>query len=404
MRADTPTPPEPDALRSLVDDEVDDRLAGESLKSNLAILTAGFAVLMVAVAAIAIVLIGSGDGTGGPATATAATSAEPHDMAAMEHGSGSGELTPAVAADDPAAKGIDFEPYEWVNPALPDPPPGAVKRFDIDVYEHVTKVAEDLAPTRVWSYSVNGVEHRGTGASEPLVVTEGDRVKIVLHNGSSEEMDVQFPHSLDFHSAEVAPDKAFATVPPGAKKVIDFTAEHPGVFMYHCATAPVLHHAAAGMMGMMVVKPADLAPVDRELWITQQEFYPGAPGEDADYAKAQAKAPDVIAFNGYANQYMDQKPISVNKGERIRMYVLNAGPSLWSAFHVIGTVFDKAVTDNGRMEHVQTVNLAPSQGGYVELTLAEEGSYPFVTHSFADMEKGATGILQTKHAEGTMKH
>jgi nitrite reductase (NO-forming) len=83
----------------------------------------------------------------------------------------------------------------------------------------------------------------------------------------------------------------------------------------------------------------------------------------------------------------------------VRLYVLNAGPSEWSAFHVIGTVFDKAVTDNGVAHDAQTVNLAPSQGGYVEFTLDEEGAYPFVTHGFADMTKGAAGALQTKHAD-----
>ncbi len=390
---------EADALRHTIDSEVDDRLANESLKSNLAMMVSGFAVLMVAVASIAVMLIGADDGSAEGQEAAAADPAT--EMTHMDHGTAP---VAAVAADDPAAEGIEYEKYEWVDPTLPDPPPGAVKEFEIDVYEHVTRVADDLAPTRVWSYAVNGVEHRGTGVSEPLVVTEGDEVKITLLNGSNKKMDVKFPHSLDFHSAEVAPDVAFASVNPGEKHVIEFTAEHPGVFMYHCATAPVLHHTAAGMMGMMVVKPRELAPVDRELWVVQQEYYPGAPGEDADYAKAQAAAPDVIAFNGYANQYMDHKPISVDKGERIRMYVLNAGPSIWSAFHVIGTVFDKAVTDNGVAEHAQTVNLAPSQGGYVELTLAEEGSYPFVTHAFADMEKGAVGILQTKNAKSKMEH
>ena len=176
-----------------------------------------------------------------------------------------------------------------------------------------------------------------------------------------------------------------------------FVAKHPGVFMYHCATQPVLMHTGAGMVGMMVVKPKNLAPVDKELWMTQQEYYIGEPGKIADMAKMQAKKPDVIAFNGFANQYKDN-PIAVKRGERVRMYVLNAGPSIWSAFHVIGTVFDTAHTDNGIAHDVQTVNLAPSQGGWVEYTLDEEGTYPFVTHAFGDAVKGAIGVLKTAHA------
>ena len=273
------------------------------------------------------------------------------------------------------AKGVKFERFERVDPALPAIPPGEVKRFEVDVYEHVTKVSDDLAPTEVWSYAINGVEHRGTGVSEPMVVEVGDRVKIDLVNGSSERMSVRMPHSIDYHSSEVNPGEAFQTIPPGGRHSFEFVAEHPGVFMYHCATDPVLHHTGAGMVGAMIVKPKDLAPVDRELWINQQEFYIGKPGGQADMQKMQAKQPDVIAFNGYAAQYK-KEPIAVERGETIRMFVLNSGPSIWSAFHVIGTVFDKTSIEGVVGRHAQTVNLAPSQGGWVEFTLDAGGHLP----------------------------
>ena len=322
--------------------------------------------------------------------------------AAATGGTSAAQVQAAPTAAE--AKGVRFEKFERVNPELPAVPAGSVKRFKVDVYEHVTKVSEDLAPTEVWSYAINGVEHRGTGVSEPMVVEVGDKVRIDLVNGSSERMHVRMPHSIDYHSSEVNPGEAFKTIAPGRKHTFEFVAKHPGVFMYHCATDPVLHHTGAGMVGAMIVKPKGMAPVDRELWLTQQEFYIGKPGAVADMAKMEAKQPDVIAFNGYAAQYKTH-PIGVKKGERIRMYVLNAGPSIWAAFHVIGTVFDKAQTDNGVAHHAQTVNLAPSQGGWVEFTLDEEGTYPFVTHAFGDMVKGAVGVLATEHAPGGgMKH
>jgi uncharacterized cupredoxin-like copper-binding protein len=230
-----------------------------------------------------------------------------------------------------------------------------------------------------------------------MVVNEGDLVDFTLTNGSSEAMKVDMPHSLDFHSAEVNPGTRYADLAPGKSMHYRFRADHPGVFMYHCATKPVLMHTGAGMLGMFVVKPKGLAPVDKELWMTQQEFYIGKPGADADMAKMQAKRPDVIAFNGYANQYADA-PISVRKGEKVRMYVLNGGPSIWSAFHVIGTVFDRTVIEGTVGHDAQTINLAPSQGGWVEFTLAEEGTFPFVTHAFGDMVHGAMGVLATPHA------
>jgi nitrite reductase (NO-forming) len=307
----------------------------------------------------------------------------------------SSAVAPAPAAAE--ARGVKFEKFERVDPTLPAIPPGAVKRFKVDVYEHVTKVSDELAPLEVWSYAIDGVEHRGTGVSEPMVVEVGDEVRIELVNGSSERMHVRMPHSIDFHSSEINPAEAFKTIPPGGRHTFEFTAKHPGVFMYHCATDPVLHHTGAGMVGAMIVKPNDLAPVDRELWINQQEFYIGKPGRVADMAKMQAKQPDVIAFNGYAAQYKKQ-PIAVKRGEKIRMFVLNSGPSIWSAFHVIGTVFDTTNVEGVVGHDAQTINLAPSQGGLVEFTLDAEGTYPFVTHAFGDMVKGSVGVLATTNA------
>ena len=329
--------------------------------------------------------------TSAPATSSPAAPAS-HDHNQHSAGAGAAAATGAGGGDQAVEK---FAP---VDPTLPAIPEGDVKKFKVDVYEHVTKVSDELPATRVWSYAVNGKENRGSGVSTPMVVTEGDEVEITFVNGSKKEMNVQFPHSIDYHSSEIAPNKAFKTIEPGKELTFNFTAKHPGVFMYHCATAPVLMHTGAGMVGTMIVKPKNLAPADKELWITQQEYYLGQQeGDNADLGKMQAKQPDVIAFNGYANQYA-KKPIQVKKGEKVRMYVLNAGPSIWSAFHVIGTVFDRTVIEGQVGEHAQTVNLAPSQGGWVEFTLDDEGNFPFVTHAFGDMVKGAQGVLQTENS------
>jgi nitrite reductase (NO-forming) len=310
---------------------------------------------------------------------------------------GAATAAPAKAPTLADSKGVAFEKFQPVDPTLPAVPPGAVKKFTVDVMQHVTQVDPNLAPTEAWTYTVNGKAFPGTAASPPIVVNQGDKVQITFVNGGSKKMGVTMAHSIDFHSAEVAPNKNYIDVAPGKKITIDFVAKHPGVFMYHCATQPILMHTSAGMMGMMVVKPRNLAPVDKELWMTQEEFYLGAPGKPADMNKMAAETPDVMAFNGYANQYKAD-PITVRKGEKIRMYVLDAGPSKWSAFHVIGTVFDRTVVEGTVGHDSQTVNLAPSQGGWVEFTLDQEGNYPFVTHSFGDMVKGAAGILHTSGA------
>jgi len=267
----------------------------------------------------------------------------------------------------------------------------------VGVDQHQVQADPTLAPTQAWTYTVNRKVYKRVAASPPIVVDQGDRVRIRFVNGASKAMHVTMAHSIDLHSAEVAPSKYYVDVAPGKSETISFVAKHPGVFMYHCATQPVLMHVGAGMAGMMVVKPRNLPRVDRELWITQSEYYLGAPGATTDMAKLQAEKPDVIAFNGYANQYK-ASPITVRKGERIRLYVLNTGPSKWSAFHVIGTVFDTVRSDNGVAHDVQTINLAPSQGAWATFTLDQKGNYPFVTHAFGDMVKGAAGILHTAGA------
>jgi len=383
--ATTPAPPAPES-HGPRDRELD---GPPDIRREWTLVAVGLTAL-VAVLAAAIALIGlaGGDSDSRSAVAPAKVAAPPATAQ---------PAAPAAAPTLADAKGIEFEPFERVDPTLPAIPSGPVKKFDVDVYQHVTQVSKDLAPTEVWSFTVNGKRYPGTGVSGPMVVTEGDVVDFTLTNGSTQAMKVDLPHSLDFHSAEVNPGTRYADLAPGKSMHYRFTADHPGVFMYHCATKPVLMHTGAGMVGMFVVKPKNLAPVDKELWITQQEYYIGKPGADADMGKMQTKQPDVIAFNGYGNQYGDA-PISVRKGERVRMYVLNAGPSIWSAFHVIGTVFDRTVIEGTVGHDAQTIDLAPSQGGWVEFTLAEEGTYPFVTHAFGDMVKGAMGVLATPNA------
>lgn len=289
------------------------------------------------------------------------------------------------------------EQYERPDPTLPDPPKGAVKRFTIDTSERITRVSDEKPGLRVWSYGVNGRFLTGTGGSPPIVVDQGDEVEITLKNGSSEAMQVHFPHSFDTHAAEVSPQKAYRSIEPGEQLRFSFPAKHAGVFLYHCGTKPVLRHVGAGMAGAMIVRPRGLKPVDRELWISQQEFYLGKPNGDASVEKMVAKRPDVITFNGFASQYL-KKPIPVKRGERIRIWVVNAGPSLPSYFHVIGSVFDRVWSEGDTRNSAQTLSLGPAEGGFVELTLDAEGTFPFVTHSFGDMVRGAIGALQTANA------
>ena len=154
-------------------------------------------------------------------------------------------------------------------------------------------------------------------------------------------------HSIDFHASQTAMNDQMVEIKPGATFTYTFTADYAGVWMYHCGTAPALHHIANGMFGMVIVEPkGGLPKVDQEVALVQSEWYLGAQGQPADYAKANAAAPapDFVVFNGVANQYKDN-PIKVTTKGRVRVFVLDAGPNIDSSFHVVGTIFDTVIKE-----------------------------------------------------------
>ncbi|MCU0306655.1 MAG: multicopper oxidase domain-containing protein [Thermoleophilia bacterium] len=265
-----------------------------------------------------------------------------------------------------------------------------VHRVSMDMLEKNFEIAPGKV-VKLWTF--------GPRVPGPVIrVRVGDTVEATIVNKGSIE------HSIDFHAARIAPNRAFRNVKPGERFTFSFKVTTPGVFMYHCGTAPVVHHIANGMYGMIIVEPKEgLPPVDRELAFVQSDFYVSdTPGTPADNTKLMNVEPDVVAFNGYAGQYKDT-PIRVKKGERIRAFVLAAGPNTWSAFHVVGTIFDRAWIDGIHPENLaignQTLNLSASQGAVAEFRLDEEGVYPFVTHDFTNATKGAVGLFATEHAE-----
>jgi len=315
------------------------------------------------------------------ATAPAAAPAG-HDAAASSPAAAAGaaELSApknTMSADAPAYRAAKVHKVQW------------------DMTEKLVEIAPGKI-VKVWTFG-------DTVPGPVLRVRVGDTVDITITNKT------KMPHSVDFHAARIAPNKAFRDVAPGKSFSFSFEATTAGVFMYHCGTAPVVHHIANGMYGMIIVEPeGGLPAVDRELALVQSDFYVSdTPGMPADDAKLMSGIPDVVAFNGYAGQYKDE-PISVKTGETIRVFLLAAGPNTWSAFHVVGTIFDRAWIDGVHDENLsignQTLNLSASQGAIAEFRLDEEGIYPFVTHDFTNATKGAVGLLKTENAEGTMSH
>lgn len=156
------------------------------------------------------------------------------------------------------------------------------------------------------------------------------------------------------------------------------------------------------MFGAVIIDPPGLARVDREYLLVQSEYYLGPQKGEVDAAKVAAQKPDLMVFNGYANQYRD-RPLTATAGERVRVWVLDAGPNLPSAFHVVGGQFDTVFSEGDYLLKdggstgtggSQARALQPAQGGFVELTFPEAGNYPFVTHVMSDAELGASGTFR----------
>ena len=241
----------------------------------------------------------------------------------------------------------------------------------------------------------------------------GDRIKFSMTNRSDEKMPgvsvmaAPMMHSMDFHTAMVSPQDKYRSVAPGQTITFEFTANYPGVFMYHCGTPMVLEHIASGMYGMMIVEPKEGYPtkVDREYAVIQSEFYTkpdpekrkvdGVPLYVLDGARVRAKAPTYTVFNGRYNGFVE-KPLPAKPGERVRLFVLNVGPSNTSSFHVVGTIFDRVWLEgnpDNQMRGMQTVLLGSSNSAITEFVIPEAGSYIMVDHHFANASQGAIGLI-----------
>jgi nitrite reductase (NO-forming) len=297
--------------------------------------------------------------------------------------------TPPTAADAAPVADPNAPPYIVHDPKAPKLAQGTVHDIDFPIIEKDMTVADGFV-VHAWTFG-------GTVPGPVIRVKVGDTVNVHLTNQGS------MSHSIDFHASETAMNHQMVEIQPGATFTYTFKANYAGVWMYHCGTAPTLHHIANGMFGMVIVEPREGLPkVDQEFTIVQSEWYLGKQGEPADYTKANqsAPAPDFVVFNGVANQYKDN-PVAIEPGKRVRLFVLNVGPNIDSSFHVVGTIFDNVIKEGVGVTRgnkgnwgSQAVDLSPAQAAIIEFTAAEDGVYAFVTHAFNYVGRGAVGLFQ----------
>ncbi|WP_371922434.1 MULTISPECIES: copper-containing nitrite reductase [unclassified Bizionia] len=233
----------------------------------------------------------------------------------------------------------------------------------------------------------------------------GDEVEFTLSN----HPDNKLPHNIDLHAVTGPGGGAESSfVAPGFEKTFSFKTLNPGLFVYHCATAPVGMHIANGMYGLILVEPeGGLPPVDKEYYIMQGDFYTkGKNGERGlqpfDMQKAVDENADYVVFNGSVDGLTGDNAITAQVGETVRLYVGNGGPNLVSSFHVIGEIFDKVYVEGGDLinENIQTTLIPAGGAAIVEFRVDVPGSLVLVDHSiFRAFNKGALGILNVEGEE-----
>jgi nitrite reductase (NO-forming) len=302
-----------------------------------------------------------------------------------------GGSTTAAPVADPNAP-----PYVLRDAAAPAVLPGTEHDIELPIVDAKLTVADGFV-VDTWTFG-------GTVPGPTLRVHLGDTIRVHLTNRTA------MTHSIDFHASQTAMNHQMVEIQPGATFTYTFTADYAGVWMYHCGTAPALHHIANGMFGMLIVEPkGGLPKVDEEVALVQSEWYLGQQGQPVDYAKAAAAAPapDFVVFNGVANQYKDH-PIPVTTKGRVRVFVLDAGPNIDSSFHVVGTIFDTVTKEGVTLAKgnaggwgSQAVDLSPAQGAIIEFSPREDGMYPLVTHAFNFVGRGAIGLFMAGDGEPT---
>ena len=328
------------------------------------------------------------------AAAAPAPQAATHDHTAAS--AGTTESFAGAAPADADAIAAAHKPFPAELPAAP----AGVANVNLVLKDVTVEIAPGVKYS-AWAWA--------GGAPGPVIhVRQGQMVKITLTN------DGAIPHSVDFHAARVAPDKAFGDVAPGKSVSYTFRANDPGVFMYHCGTKPVLAHIANGMYGAIVVEPpAGVLPkADKNYVLVASEWYMASNGLDKpatfDMTKAHARQPDWMTFNGYSGQYV-KHPLTAKPGELVRFWVVDAGPSIDTDFHIVGTIFDNAypfadMTPEHALHGVQTVTVPAGGGGVFDVKITKPGLYPFVSHAFAAVDQGQVGLLKVGNVAGTMSH
>jgi nitrite reductase (NO-forming) len=285
-------------------------------------------------------------------------------------------------------------------PSVP-PPTNRTKPARVVVNLTVKEVVLPIADGAQYTYWTFG----GTVPGSFIRVRQGDLVEFHLQNDATSTM----PHNIDLHAVTGPGGGAAASfTAPGHASTFSFKALSPGLFVYHCATAPVPLHVANGMYGLILVEPPEgLTPVEREYYVMEGDFYTKGKYHDKglqafDMQKGIEARPTYVVFNGAEGALLGDKALKAYVGDTVRIFFGVGGPNLTSSFHVIGEIFDKVYFEGGSsfQNNVQTTMVPAGGSAIVEFKVEVPGDYPIVDHSlFRAFNQGAVGMLDVKGPE-----
>jgi nitrite reductase (NO-forming) len=265
----------------------------------------------------------------------------------------------------------------------------------------VKEVVQPMADGAQYTFWTFG----GTVPGSFIRVRQGDLVEFHLQNDASSTM----PHNIDLHAVTGPGGGAPASfTAPGHASTFSFKALNSGLFVYHCATAPVPLHVANGMYGMILVEPPEgLEPVEHEYYVMEGDFYTKGKYHDKglqafDMQKGIEARPTYVVFNGAEGSLLGDKALKAYVGDTVRIFFGVGGPNLTSSFHVIGEIFDRVHFEGGTafQDNVQTTMVPAGGSAIVEFKVQVPGDYPIVDHSlFRAFNQGAVGMLNVKGPE-----
>ncbi|UTF52203.1 copper-containing nitrite reductase [Natronosalvus rutilus] len=322
------------------------------------------------------------------------------------NGNGNGNGNDEEPAGDteeslPGAKSVDVDRVAADPTDIPGPVDWNEPRHH-EISMTTTEVTAEIEPGVTFDYMTFDDQIPG-----PMIrVRRGDTIHLTLTNSEENSM----PHNIDLHAVYGPGGGAEdTTINPGESAEFEFKAMYPGVHVYHCAVPNMDYHISAGMYGAILVEPeGGLPAVDRELYFGQNELYTkGTPGEEGHHAfsfdKMKAEDPTYVTLNGEAYAFTGNGygPVTVQKGERVRVFFANGGPNLTSALHPIGNVFDAyyregdLLSEPGRF--IETAPVVPGSVAAGEMETPVPGPIKLVDHALTRAaRRGMLGVIEVE--------